>query len=76
MKVPLTRAEIGLLRLAIRLAVESEEELIASYTNRHTGKSIDPKVTRTITSRTVRMRRLREKLYVALYPQRAAGAAP
>ena len=63
MKVQLTRAEIGLLRLALLLAIGDEESLIDSYTSQRTGKSIEPKVTRATKSRIARMRRLRVKLH-------------
>lgn len=58
----LSRHEMKLLVGALYLAIESELELVAVYTNRHTGKSIDPEVTTAARRKVAQFQKLRKKI--------------
>lgn len=62
MKISLSPSELRLLRLAIEIAISSEQDLIHCHTNRFTGKSIDADVTNGSKQTIRKLKALEEKL--------------
>lgn len=65
MTTNLRTSELRLLRLAIEIAIGSEQELIRCHTNRFTGKSFDTQVTNTSKRTIARLRKVWKKLHPA-----------